>query len=109
MWPLVGHSPHHIRNIQNFVEHIKVIQLQEGECMTPVMLRSIFTSVTVGPAMSIVKKQTTTGLPTSKQNLYVPPTHHYFAGVLPYKYLFPFQVKYFEQVHGEAKGYPISP
>ena len=53
--PLVGHSPHHIRNTQTFVDHVKSIRFGEGKCITPYAVKALFTSVPVGPANSIIR------------------------------------------------------
>ena len=45
LWPLVGHSPHHIQS----VEWTKSIQLQQGEWISSYDMKSLFTSVLVDP------------------------------------------------------------
>ena len=52
---LVGHSPHHIKNTQVFVEQVKSIRLEEGECFISYYVKALFTSIPVDPAISIIK------------------------------------------------------
>ena len=49
--PLVGKSPHHIHNNQDFMEHLKGIQLGPDEVMVSYDLRALFTSVPIQPAL----------------------------------------------------------
>ena len=53
--PLVDLSLHSIRNAQNFVEQVRNIRLEEGECITSYDVKALFTSVSVDPAISISK------------------------------------------------------
>ena len=55
--PLVGHFPHHIRNTQLFIEHIKAIQLQQGELMASCSVKAPYTSVPVDSIISIIKNK----------------------------------------------------
>ena len=40
---------------KNFIEHIKNLQLQERECITPYYFLALFTSVPLNLAMGIIK------------------------------------------------------
>ena len=106
--PLVGHSPHHIENTQHFIDHIKSIKLEEGECIISYDVKVLFISVPVESAISIIKKATT-GQTTTIQDLHVYTGHHYIARILSENAYFPLQGKYYEQVLGAVRGSPISP
>ena len=54
---LVGKSPHHIQNTLNFVESIKDIKLQPGECITSYYVTVLFTSVPIEPTKDIIKNK----------------------------------------------------
>ena len=54
--PLVGKTPHHLHNTQNFVQSIKGITLQPVDCITSYDVMALFTSVPVEPALDIIKK-----------------------------------------------------
>ena len=43
--PLVGKSPHHVKNTQNFIQQIKGIHLSQGQCMISYDVKALFTSV----------------------------------------------------------------
>ena len=49
---LLGHSPHHIRNTQDFVKSIRLI---EGENITSYDVKALFISVLVDPVISIFR------------------------------------------------------
>ena len=107
--PLVGQSPHHLKNTQHFVQHIQKVKLEPGEVMTSYDVKALFTSVPVDPSIKIVKQKLLQDhkLP-QRTNM---PIQHImtlleFCLKNPY---FLFQGKYYEQVYGAAMGYPISP
>ena len=54
--PLVGKSPHHICNNQDFIEHLKGIILGPEEVMVSYDVRALFTSVPIKPALEIIEK-----------------------------------------------------
>ena len=85
---LVGKSPHHIHNNQDFIEHLKGIQIGPDEIMVSYDVKALFTYVPIQPALNIIEKflKEDTGL----QNRTTMPvkTHHGFTRVLPKKYLF---------------------
>ena len=54
--PLVGRSPYHIQNSQDFIEQIQGIQLQPNQCMVSFDVKALFTSVPIQPAITIIKK-----------------------------------------------------
>ena len=54
--PLVGKSPHHLHNTQDFIEQIKDIKLEEDQCMMSYDVKALFTSVPIQPALNIIKK-----------------------------------------------------
>ena len=53
--PLVGKSPYHITSTQDFVEQIKQIKLEPGECLSSYDVSALFTSVPIDPALNIIK------------------------------------------------------
>ena len=54
--PLVGKSPYHIQNTQDFIQQIEGIQLQPDQCMVSFDVKALFTSVPIQPAITIIKK-----------------------------------------------------
>ena len=54
--PLVGKSPHHIQNNQDFMEHLKGIKLGPDEVMMSYDVRAHFTSVPIQPALDVIEK-----------------------------------------------------
>ena len=54
--PLVGKSPHHIKNTGDFVQQVKGITLKPGECITSYDVSTLFTSVPIEPAINIIRR-----------------------------------------------------
>ena len=54
--PLPGQSPHHLKNTQYIMQHIKEVKLEPGEVMTSYDVKVLFTSVHIDPSINIVKK-----------------------------------------------------
>ena len=55
--PLVGQSPHHLKNTQHFTQHIKEVKLEPGEVVTSYDVKALFTSVAMDPSINIVKQK----------------------------------------------------
>ena len=106
---LVGKSPHHVHNTQDFIEQIKDIKLKEDQCMMSYDVKALFTSVPLQPALNAIQtlleedkklQQRTT---MSVENI---TTLLEFCLKSTY---FTFQGRYFEQQEGATMGSPISP
>ena len=52
--PLVGKSPHHIKNTGDFVQQVRGIKLQPTECITSYDVSALFTSVPIESAITII-------------------------------------------------------
>ena len=107
--PLVGKSPHHIHNNQDFMEHLKGIQLGPDEVMVSYDVRALFTSVPMQPALEVIEKllKEDTGLQIKTSM----PTKH-IMDLLEFSLrstYFTYRGKFYEQVEGAAMGFPISP
>ena len=57
IYPLVGPSPHHLKNTQHFVEHIKQLRLESEEVITSYDVKALFTSVPVDPSIQTVQQK----------------------------------------------------
>ena len=106
--PLVGQSPHHLKNTQHFIQHLQGKRLEPGEIFTSYDVKALFTSVPVQPAIQIVKNrlQQDNTLP-QRTSMSLPQITSLLEFCLPHTYLL-FQSKYYEQVQGAAMGSPIS-
>ena len=51
--PLLGKSPHHIMHTGDFVQQVKGIRLQPGQCVTSYGVSALFTSVPIESAITI--------------------------------------------------------
>ena len=54
--PLVGRSPHHVKNTQDFIDQIKGIHLGQDQCMMSYDVKALFTSVPTTKAITIIKQ-----------------------------------------------------
>ena len=107
--PLVGQSPHHLRNTQHFIQQLQDKKLEAGEIITSYDVKALFTSVPVQPAIQIVKQrlQQDITLP-QRTSMSIPQITSLLEFCLTQTY-FLFQGKYYQQTQGAAMGSPISP
>ena len=86
--PLVGKSPHHICNNQDFIQHLKGITLGPDEVMVSYDVRALFTSVPIQPALEVIEMLLKARSRPPEENNNVHKTHHGLAGVLPQEHIF---------------------
>ena len=106
---LVGKSPHHIQNSQDFVTRIKDLKLDDNEILISYDVTALFTSVPVEGAIEVVsdllKKET-----SWKSRTYLNETQIIclleFCLTTTY---FKFRGQIYQQDHGWAMGLPVSP
>ena len=107
--PLVGKSPHHISNNQDFIEHLKGITLGPEEVMVSYDVRALFTSVPIKPALEVIEKLLKEDPDLQKRTTM---TTKHIMDLLEFclrSTYFTFRGKFYEQVEGAAMGSPISP
>ena len=107
--PLVGNSPHHIKNTGDFVQQMKGIPLQTNECITLYDVSALFTSVPIDPAINIIRRKL-----ELDQELHTRTSMkvEQFISLLEFclnTTYFQFQGRFFEQVQGAPMGSPFSP
>ena len=107
--PLVGKSPHHVHNNEEFLQHLKGIHLGPDEVIIPYDVKALFTSVPIKPALTIIEKllEEDPGL-QERTSMRVKNIICLLEFCLRSTY-FTFQNQYYEQVEGAAMGPPISP
>ena len=107
--PLVGQSPHHLKNTQHFIQQIQGKSLQPGDSITSFDVKALFTSVPVQSAIQIVNNrlQQDNTLP-QRTAMSIPQITSLLEFCLTQTY-FLFQGKYYKQKQGAAMGSPISP
>ena len=52
--PLVGSTEHHVNNSREFIEEMKKMKLEEGECITSYDVSALFTSIPIPSALDII-------------------------------------------------------
>ena len=105
--PLVGKSPHHIKNTGDFVQEVRWIKLQATECITSYHVSALFTSVPIESAIIRNKLKLDTEL-HNRTTMKVEHVTSLLEFCLKTTY-FQFQGRFYEQLHGAAMGSPISP
>ena len=107
--PLLGQSPHHLKNTQHFVLHIQKVKPEPHKVMTSYNVKALFTSVPVYPSIKIVKQKLLQN-PTLQQMTNMSMQHIVTLQEICLKNTcFLFQGKYHEQVHGAAIESSICP
>ena len=98
-----------LKTTQHFIQKIQQVTLEPGEVISSYDVKALFTSVTVDPAINIVKQRLTQdpSLPQRTQ-MSIPQIVTLLEFCLKTTY-FLFQGKYYEQVHGAVMCFPISP
>ena len=107
--PLVGMSPHHVKNTQEFIDNIKGIHLGEDQSMMSYDVKALFTSVPTTKAIIIInqlleedqelQQRTSLSIENITSLLEFCTTSTYFS----------FRGKFYEQVEGAAMGSPLRP
>ena len=107
--PLIGQSPHNLKNIQHFIQQLQGKRLEAGEVITSFDVKALFTSVPIQPSIQIVKQrlQQDSTLP-QRTFMSIPQIITLLEFCLTNTY-FLFWDKYYEQVQGTAMGSPINP
>ena len=54
--PLVGRSPHHVQNSQEFLKQLGDIKMGPDDIIMSYDVKALFTSVPIKPALKIIKK-----------------------------------------------------
>ena len=107
--PLVGKSPHHIKNTGDFVQQVRGIKLQPTECITSYDVSALFTSVPIESAITIIRNKLE--LDPELHNGTTMKVEH-ITSLLEFclkTIYFQFQGRFYEQLHGTTMGSPISP
>ena len=107
--PLVGSTEHHVNNSKEFIEEIKKMKLEEGECITSYDVSALFTSIPIPSALDIInnKLQEDTDL-HNRINM----TTYNIIELLDFclnNIYFTFQGVFYKQTKGAAMGSPVSP
>ena len=107
--PLVGSSPHHIKNIGDFVQQLKGITLKANENIVSYDVSALFTSVPIDPAINIIRRklELDQGLHL-RISMSVVQIISLLEFCLKTTY-FQFQDRFYEQLLGAAMGLPSAP
>ena len=107
--PLVGKSPHHIKNTGDFVQQVKGIILQQGQCITSYDVSALFISEPIEPAITIIRRKLELDQELHKRTtMKVEQIISLLEFCLRTTY-FQFEDRFYEQLQGAAMGSPISP
>ena len=107
--PLVGLSEHHIHNIIDFVQQIKIVKLKKDESLVSYDVTALFTSVPIPPVLKIIEEKLKEDKELPRRtNMNTRHIIKLLEFCLRSTY-FVFQGQHFEQVEGAARGSPLSP
>ena len=107
--PLVGTSIHHIHNTRDFIDQIKDIRLKDGESIISYDVTSLFTSVSIKPALDIIQQRLTEDHDLQNRTSM---TIQQIISLLEFclgSMSFMFQGQFYQQMEGAAMGSPLSP
>ena len=107
--PLVGKSPHHINNTQDFDEQVKHITLGPGECLSSYNVYALFTPVPVDPALKIIKDLLEKDYTLKERTVLAVNDIIFLLEFCLINTYFSFQGQLYEQVEVAAMGSPVSP
>ena len=104
--PLVGRSPHYVKNTQDFIDQIKGIHFGKDQCMMSYDVKALFTSVPITKVITIIKQllEEDQGL-QQRTSLSIENILSLLEFCITSTY-FSFQGKFFEQLEGAATGSP---
>ena len=107
--PLVGSSPHHVKNTGDFIDHIKHVTLQANEIITSYDVSALFTSVPIEAAINIIQRRLELDQELhSRTTMKVEHITSLLEFCLKTTY-FQFQGSFYEQINGAAMGSPHQP
>ena len=98
--PLVGKSPNHIQSTGDFVTKAKRLTLQVGECLSSYDVTSLFTSVSIDPAINIIKDLLEKDEKLNDRTVLSVQNIIELLGFCLHNTYFSFQNKFYEQVEG---------
>ena len=107
--PLVGKSPHHVHNNEDFLQYLKGIQLGPDEVIISYDVKVLFTSVPIQPALTIIEILLEEDPGLQERTLMTVKNIICLLEFCLKSTYFTFQNQYYEQVEGAAVGSPISP
>ena len=107
--PLVGHSPYHVHNNQEFLHQLQEQKLGPDDIIMSYDVKALFTSVPIQPSIDIITKllEKDSSL-KNRTTMNIRQITSLLEFCLRSTY-FTFQNKYYEQIEGTAMGSPISP
>ena len=106
--PLVGKSPHHITSTQDFVEQVKQIKLEPGECLSSYDVSALFTSVPIDPGLVFIKDLLDKDTTLKERTVMEVSDIILLLEFCVKNTYFSFQDQFYEQVEGAAMGSPVS-
>ena len=107
--PLVGKSPHHIQNSQDFVAKVKDLKVDETEVQTSYDVTALFTSVPVDGALEVIKELLESDDSWKKRTYLNAKEILILLEFCLNTTYFKFRGQLYQQDHGCAMGLPVSP
>ncbi|XP_054861960.1 uncharacterized protein LOC129347772 [Amphiprion ocellaris] len=107
--PLVGDTPHHIRNSMDFTNKVRKISLDPEETMVSYDVTSLFTCIPTGDAIQTVKRKLLLDNSLSERTNLSPEQVCDLLNLCLSTTYFQYNNGFYRQKHGCAMGSPVSP
>ena len=107
--PLVGRSPHHVKNTKDFIHSLEGTQLKPDDCMVSCDVKALVTSVPIHPAINNIKKHLEED---TEVHLRTSMTVKYISCLLEFclrNTYFTFHGRFYGWIEGAAMCSPVSP
>ena len=102
-------SPHHVHSTKDFVERVSKVTLQTDELLCSYDVTALFTSLPVGPALTIIQDLLEQDTSLHDRTVLSVQNIIEILGFCLHNTYFSFQNKFYEQVEGVAVGSLVSP
>ncbi|CAF94542.1 unnamed protein product [Tetraodon nigroviridis] len=109
MAPMVGNTPHHIKNSQDFAEKVSNLQLESGETMVSFDVTSLFTCIPTSEATEAIHKHLLLDKNLQDRTALSPAQICTMLDLCLNTTYFQFRESFYRQKHGCAMGSPVSP
>ena len=107
--PMVGHTPHHLKNSAHLVEKMKQISLDDDESLVSFDVTALFTSVPVEESLTLIQSKLAQDTSLTDRTRLSPHQITELLRLCLTTTYFKYEGDFYAQVEGAAMGSPVSP